>query len=308
MPAMAAELDSLKSWEKMVAKIHFPERALLAAGFFGGPVVITSLTPFRNAMSLCSQDQTASLRQLYDKALGRRAQGTARLRIAYTGALTAAPAACPQWCILGPAFHLFNSATWTPVALLATAVLETLITYGSQSRNAQMAYNAQIALAPTHRPGPGSGVALFSPVRAWGPGAELMVLRNACSMSGIRAFSPPLQVFLTPVLPSGPREMVSDLSASMLVCLASTPLNSMYTYTVTAPLTWSMPMRSRFAHLAGFLRSQYIAKNRRGFSPLAARDLAVRCVYTSCVFSMFSFIERLSKTFWPSLEKVVGLS
>ena len=106
--------------------------------------MITSLTPLRNAMSNAAQDQVSSFSRLYLKVGGASASPIARLRVAYTGAAVSALPACAQWCMIGPAFHLFHAYLPIPAALLAAASLETFIAYGSQSRNAQLAYNVQV--------------------------------------------------------------------------------------------------------------------------------------------------------------------
>lgn len=98
-------------------------------------------TPLRNSMSNAAQDQTSSFTGLYKRAFGSPSLPLLhRLRIGFTGAVVSAPAACPQWCMIGPAFHILHSHVPTPLAILGAATLETAITYGSQTRNAQMAY------------------------------------------------------------------------------------------------------------------------------------------------------------------------
>eukprot|EP00966_Prymnesium_polylepis_P163697 3784128-Prymnesium_polylepis.1 len=274
---------------------RLPPPPLLAAGALGGPFVISSLTPLRNAMSNASQDQRSTLPQLYQRAMGSPTLGIAqRLRVGYTGALVSAGPACPQWCIIGPAFHVFHAYLPTPLALLGTAMLETFITFGSQTRNAQMAYNVQE---------PKAAVPLSNIVRPWGPGAPFYVLRNFCGMAGIRWISPPIQQVLEPVVPSGPREVVSDMSASMLTCVVSAPLNACWSYIVTTPSTWSMLSVERTQQLAPFLRRQYLDETGSRLSRVAMRDFAVRCVYIACCFSMFSGIERLAVRYWPAGRK-----
>ena len=49
---------------------HLPDPPLLAAGALGGPFVIASLTPLRNAMSNAAQDQQSSFAQLYRRTFG----------------------------------------------------------------------------------------------------------------------------------------------------------------------------------------------------------------------------------------------
>jgi hypothetical protein len=104
---------------------------------------------------------------------------------------------------------------------------------------------------------------------------------------------------LTPVVPAGPREVVSDMAASMLTCLVSAPLNSCWSYIVTTPALWELSAAERARQLVPFLRRQYL--DAHGWpSQLAVRDLSVRCVYIACCFSMFSAIERLAVAWWPS--------
>ena len=268
-----------------------PTPPLLAAGAFGGPFVIASLTPLRNAMSNAAQDQASNLPRLYLNAVGGSSTSLAtRLRVGFTGAMVSAGPAIPQWTVIGPFFHALHQHLPTPLALLGTATLETFITFGSQTRNAQMAHNVQA---------PSATVPLSPIVRPWGPGAPFYVLRNACGMAGIRWFSPPIQEVLSPVMPSGPREIVSDMLASFATCLASAPLNLCWSYIVTTPATWHMAPAELQATLITFLRRQYLEKSGTRLSRLAARDLAVRCIYIASCFSMFSGIERLALAYWP---------
>merc|ERR1712150_45178 len=175
----------------------------------------------------------------------------------------------------------------TPWALLGTATLETFITYGSQSRNAQMAYNVQC---------PANAVPLFSAHRPWGPGAVFFMLRNFCGMSGIRWLSPSLQGPLQPVLPRGTHRLAADLLASVLTCVVSAPLNILWTLTVTTPVLCAGSPSARCLGLASHLRRCYLS---RGSSmQLVTRDLTVRCVYIACCFSLFAGIERLTVAWW----------
>ena len=68
--------------------------------------------------------------------------------------------------------------------------------------------------------------------------------------------SPPIQQALQPVLPSGPREVVADMSASFATCVVSAPLNLCWSYLVTTPATWSMTGPERARELGRFLRRQ----------------------------------------------------
>ena len=53
--------------------------------------------------------------------------------------------------MIAPAFHILHSHVPTPLAILGAATLETAITYGSQTRNAQMAYERASVLPSSHK-------------------------------------------------------------------------------------------------------------------------------------------------------------
>lgn len=146
---------------------------------------------------------------------------------------------------------------------------------------------------------PSANVPLSNIVRPWGPGASFYVLRNFCGMAGIRWVSPPVQQALGPVLPSGPREVAADMLASFATCLVSAPLNACWSYVATTPSTWRMGAGERARAMLPFLREQYLDAAGARLSPIALRDLKVRCVYIACCFSMFSGIERLAVANWP---------
>ncbi|CAJ1459604.1 unnamed protein product [Effrenium voratum] len=128
-----------------------PDKPLLVTGAVGGPLVIWLCTPLRNGLTLGSKDKTSNFAGLYRKVFrGGPHAG-------WTGGLAPAVVACPQFLLLGPLYHLFNtvlsefsgcgqlSPTSGPrlgcsaVAALGSALGETVMTFGSQSRNAQMA-------------------------------------------------------------------------------------------------------------------------------------------------------------------------
>jgi hypothetical protein len=148
--------------------------------------------------------------------------------------------------------------------------------------------------APHHVP-------LSNVMRPWGPGAGFYLLRNCCGMAGIRWLSPPLQRVLAPILPPGPLEVASDMSACIATCVFSLPLNACWSYIVTTPSTWALGANKRTAAMLPFLRQQYLSppSSNSIFSALALRDLKVRSVYIACVFSMFAAIERAAVTMWP---------
>jgi len=198
--------------------------------------------------------------------------------------------ACPQFVAVGPVFHLFDAVAPRPMALFGAALIETCITYGSQSRNAQLAFNAQCESVRG-----GVVVPLSKAWRPWGPGAAFFQARNFVGMSGIRLLSPPLQDSLKEVIPStGPRQLASDMLASAATCIVSMPLNLSWTYVVTTPELANAPAWKRGAAAVDFMRKQFVSQNGKGLSKVAVRDFGLRCIYVASVFTMFRSIERVA--------------
>jgi len=109
------------------------DESLLVSGAIGGPFTILVYTPLRNAITLGSKFESGSL-SLYKKTL--------RNKFGYTGALSPTVFSCPQFVAMGPVYHWYASMVGGNLAVLPTAVTESVISYGSQCRNAQLAYNA----------------------------------------------------------------------------------------------------------------------------------------------------------------------
>ncbi|CAJ1343426.1 unnamed protein product, partial [Effrenium voratum] len=167
-----------------------PDKPLLVTGAVGGPLVIWLCTPLRNGLTLGSKDKTSNFAGLYRKVFrGGPHAG-------WTGGLAPAVVACPQFLLLGPLYHLFNtvlsefsgcgqlSPTSGPrlgcsaVAALGSALGETVMTFGSQSRNAQMAYNNSFVHFSSVADGSRRNVPLNRASDLWGAGAEALLVRN----------------------------------------------------------------------------------------------------------------------------------
>eukprot|EP00403_Amphidinium_massartii_P011084 CAMPEP_0178419780 /NCGR_PEP_ID=MMETSP0689_2-20121128/25788_1 /TAXON_ID=160604 /ORGANISM="Amphidinium massartii, Strain CS-259" /LENGTH=324 /DNA_ID=CAMNT_0020041231 /DNA_START=143 /DNA_END=1114 /DNA_ORIENTATION=+ len=299
----SAVAHAVGPWAALHLKLkhHLPDTSLLLAGALGGPFVIASLTPLRNAMSIGAKDANASASALYGRVFGYSASTpnlgmASRIRMAYTGAHVSAMPACPQFVAIGPTFHLFDAVFPRPVALFGASFIETLITYGSQSRNAQLAFNAQCEKARG-----GLIVPLSSAWRPWGPGAAFFQARNFVGMSGIRLLSPPLQSALEPMIPNlGTRQLASDMLASAATCVVSMPLNLAWTYVVTTPELEHAPAWKRGAAAMDFMRRQFITECGSGLSKVALRDFSLRCAYVASVFTMFRSIERMAVKLYGS--------
>ena len=156
------------------------ERALFLSGALGGPLTIGMYTPLRNAITLGAKDPLASARILYWRTVEK-----GWLRGGYAGWMSPTIFSSPQFVALGPLYHLYASIVGPTLAIIPTALTESTITYGSQARNAQVAYNLSVPAAQR--------VALQRPWDPVGAGFAPHVTRNLCAMSGIRVLSPPLR-------------------------------------------------------------------------------------------------------------------
>jgi len=170
-------------------KVPLPETPLVVAGALGGPFVIFVFTPLRNALTLAAKNTESSAGELYARVF----QGG--LQAGWTGGLVPVLPSCPQFCMMGPLFHLFRQSFNSVVlAVICSAILETCISYGSQTLNAQLAYNEEQLQA-----GSGLQVPLCNPMIPYGPGFLVHIMRNFVAMSGIRILSGPCQAGLTKV-------------------------------------------------------------------------------------------------------------
>uniref|UniRef100_A0A6U8XQE9 ADP,ATP carrier protein n=1 Tax=Zooxanthella nutricula TaxID=1333877 RepID=A0A6U8XQE9_9DINO len=280
-------------------KIKLPELPLILAGALGGPFCIFVLTPLRNALTLASQDAVSSPMELYASTFqGGFASG-------WTGGFAPVLPSCPQFCMMGPLFH-FLRETWGSVALavLASSCMETFISYGSQTLNAQMAFNSEV-----QQSGTGAEVPLWNPLIPLGPGVAVHVVRNVVALSGIRIFSGPCQKVLKRLtqsfnveLPLGLQRFLSDFVASIGAAIISAPLNQCYNFAVTSAAYMEGGAPARVRALAGFLSRNYLlhgpAGEVLGLSPTLARDLFMRCAYVATLFTLFGAIERAAVAVW----------
>lgn len=118
-----------------------PEPPFIAAGALGGPFVIYLVTPMRNALTLGTLDSSKSAIRLYrDVFRGGFMAG-------FAGGQYMSVAAVPGFMVLGPCFHMFKDLCGgsSTAATALTAVAETAVFFGSETKNAQVAYNADAA-------------------------------------------------------------------------------------------------------------------------------------------------------------------
>ena len=261
------------------------QRALLFAGALGGPCTIAMYTPLRNAITLGAGDAVASAGALYATVLRTGP---------YTGWLSPTVFSCGQFLAMGPLYHAYAGAVGPTLAVLPTACTESLISFGSQTRNAQMAFN--VTVEPAHR------LPLQQPWDPRGVAFAPHVARNACAMSGFRVLAGPVQRALDGAaaaarvpLDRGTADVAADFLASIISAAVSMPFNQLFNYLATTTPA-SRPAGGVLAACAGFLRSQYLVRTATGrlaLSRTVVRDAFMRCAYIAPQLSTYSAIERV---------------
>ena len=265
--------------------LKIPEPPYFLAGAFGGPLVIYVLTPLRNALTLASQDRQSSIRQIYGKVFSRGVRG------GWVGGQWPAIPACPQFLVLGPLYHFNTSIVGPYLALPLTGAVETMITFGANARNAEVAHNTQAVGI--------SRVSKFTPAwRFWGPGSVPHACRNTIAMAGMRIVSPPLAEWMeqnAPLWSPGSTKTAADFAASMFTGGISMPFNQLFNYLATTPEAHTKTNRERLSMGLDFLSRQYLRKTESGnyrISRFMLRDLVMRSLYASGLFGIYITIER----------------
>jgi hypothetical protein len=292
-------------------RINLPDAPLLLSGVVGGPAAIFSLTPLRNGLTLGSQDRVASMRQLYGKVF----RGS--LRAGWLGGFAPAVVACPQFVALGPVYHSLHSLSCSitnlkpedkavlpsVMATLGAGICETLITYGSQARNAQTTYNNSLVChsSISERRPPLPLTKAYAP---WGVGAIAMTCRNTITLGSVRTLSPVFAQHLPLSWDATARATLGDFAAATFTCVLSAPLSQIFNFLVTTQYASQLPLREKAALVRRFLKRQYLVETPVGWngssqqarlrlSPVAARDFGMRTVYVASCLTMFTSIERL---------------
>jgi hypothetical protein len=255
----------------------------ILSGAVGGPLVVGFLTPQRNAMTLGAKDATSSFFQIYRQVFRN---GVLQ---AFRGGSRPTFAAVPQFTMIGPAYLLVHQQTQSPsLALFASSMGESLLTYNAQRRNAQIQFNAS-------RP-PSQHIAFESMSKLWGPGFVCHVLRNAVAMTGIRIVSPYAMkvVEQLPGIDQSADEtkfLLSDLGSSSVSAVLSMPFNHVFSWASCTPELKTLSRVERLKAYATFLITNYKAQGCR----LLARDLLTRICYTAPLFTGYHFVERQMK-------------
>jgi len=305
--------------------LKFPEPPYICAGALGGPTVMLVVTPMRNALTLGTLNQSLGVVGIYQQVF----QGG--FRSGFAGGISPAIAAVPGFLVLGPVFHVFKDlAQSSSAAVCLTAVCESLIFFGPETRNAQMAYNNSLVptAAAASSSGSGSGSAvkpttpakqpqqmkltnLQHPLKPWTGGISLgvHVTRNILAMSGLRVFSEPCQkgmAQLWPSLKDSPTNLniAGDLVANVVVSAFSAPLHQVYGWSVTLRAAAALdPAASKESFVVGaikFLKKQYLTPSG-SISSVAGRDIVLRVALNATIFTMYGFIERSLVQNWSSI-------
>ena len=202
-----------------MANTDAEKQAVAVAGAVGGPLSIFLYTPLRNAITLGSQDARATAAALY-----RRTVEQGWLRGGYAGFATPTVFSCPQFIAMGPLYHYYSTLVGHNLAVVPTALTESAISYGSQARNAQIAYNLTVPAA--------QHVPLQVPWNPLGAGFVPHTMRNMCAMSGIRVLSTPIRSAFgadardaSPTISFGAARGLDGTSPPLLCSLAQPPVS-----------------------------------------------------------------------------------
>lgn len=311
-----AAVPAASSWRDKL-----PDKPLLISGGLGGPLVIFLCTPLRNALTLGSRDKRSNLRGIYRKVFrgGPRA--------GWIGGVAPGVIACPQFLALGPVYHTLNSSltgvlgtgpAWTHglavsvLASLGASFCETVMTYGSQSQNAQMAYNNSFVTFSSVVDGSRRKVPLSRVYDVWGPGAGAMMTRNFLSVMSVRTLSPWLRHQPSLEFLGSAKVTVCDIVSSVAICTLTAPVHQLFNFLATTPEARSVSRFEKITMARRFLREQYfvplpredilltvdlsspIPEKRYSWkiSRVAARDFGMRTAYVTTVFAVFLSMER----------------
>lgn len=254
------------------------------AGCVGGPSITLLVTPLRNALTYAARDPSSTTLQIYRQVFNHGPMA---------GGRNAMLPAVPGFFMLGPGYHVFEGALGSRTGAVAcTALAESLIFYGAETRNAVIAHNTRAAAAPLRVPELLNPVGYRSPSQPIHPGFVINVARNMLAMSGLRVFSYPAQNVIAQIGPSMPveaRHVAGDLLANVVVSALSTPLHQLYGFVVTQPAH----RRLTCDQALEFFRSQYIRNGR--FSKAVGRDVILRVGYNATVFTLFGLVDRTAK-------------
>eukprot|EP00933_Yihiella_yeosuensis_P055129 TRINITY_DN53808_c0_g1_i1.p1 TRINITY_DN53808_c0_g1~~TRINITY_DN53808_c0_g1_i1.p1 ORF type:complete len:282 (-),score=28.79 TRINITY_DN53808_c0_g1_i1:149-970(-) len=267
--------------------VQLPDTPMLFAGGVGGPAVMFSVTPLRNALVLGSTNTSASAAQLYQQAFSKG------IASGWTGGRQAATAACPQFLALGPAYHFYASFAGVGGGVLLCAISESLIVYGAETSAAQLAKNQK---------SPGTIPKVQSVYNPIGPGFGIHVLRNIISAVGLRVFCKPCTLLIEKASgqSNAATQVGGDLMSNVISACLSAPISQLWAFTVTTPEISKLSSSEKRSRMIQFLKDQYLETKdgRTRLSRVVRRDLFMRSMYIGILQTMYVGVERSCISFW----------
>jgi len=272
-----------------MSALKIPDTPVIVAGGIGGPSVMLTVTPMRNALTLGATSSTSSAAQLYGQVFSR---GFLR---GWTGGIYPAMAACPQFLCLGPAYHMYAGVGGVPFGVVAAGFTESMIVYGAETANAQMAMNMKK---------PGAIQTLQPAYKPYGPGVSIYIARNVISTAGLRLFCSPCTAAIESL--TGKKNVATqiggDFTGNVIAACLSMPMHQLYGFIVTTPDLWDKPFAEQKQRMVGFLKGHFLTKSESGAVRLSStipRDLFMRSMYIAIAYTMFSTLERTLVAYWP---------
>lgn len=273
------------------ANFKFPETSQMVAGALGSPSALYLMTPARNACTIGAQAPSASILGCYRQVFATGFFG------GWTGGHYVAAAGVPQGLLIGPAYHAFASFAGAWGGLALTGMAETVITFGAQTKNAQLAAIAagQCTIPPER---------VQNPFKPFGPGISVHLLRNMLAMSGMRITCQPITGALEKIAggESAGVTLAGDFLANITAAGITFPLNQLYNYIVITPSAWEGSLPQRLGNARKFLSETYFVKTDAGgskLSPILMRDFILRSVYIGAGYTIYLNFERMCVKHWP---------
>lgn len=269
----------------------FPETSQMVAGTLGCPCALYLMTPARNACTIAAQASSASIAECYGQVFAKGFLG------GWTGGSYVAAAGVPQGLLVGPCYHAFASFAGKWGGLALTGVAETVITYGAQTKNAQLAAIAtgKGALTPDR---------VQNPFKPFGPGVSVHVTRNLLAMSGMRITCEPITHAIEKIVggKSAAGTLAGDFLANITAAGITFPLNQLYNYIAITPSAWTGSFSHRLGHARRFLSDTYFVETAGGsrrLSPILMRDFILRSIYIGAGYTIYLNFERACVSNWP---------
>jgi len=167
-----------------------------------------------------------------------------------------------------------------------------------------MAYNNSFVSFSSVEDGSRIRVPLNRTYQIWGVGAVPMLCRNFLSAASVRAFSPWLQERLdVPRVGKATKATICDATGSVLSATLTAPAHQLFNFMATTPHAKSLARQERWTMARDFVYKQYFVPLPREsalepekfswrVSSVAARDLSMRTMYVTVLFTSFMSIER----------------